>query len=362
MERKHPHGSFRSGIVARLIAAFLLVSLLPIGILAYLSARETSGPGPEGTEQAHTEATGDEILGIRIAHVEVGVAAASLVLAIATAAFLGRSLVRPLRELEGAMHRVEGGDLDVRAKTNGRNDEIAHLARSFNTMIEGLERERLVRDLFGQYVSPEVAALAIERKGRLDGELIEATVLFVDIRDFTALAERLAPRALIRTLNTFLSAASSAVAGEGGMVNKFGGDSVLAVFGTPLNPAEDHAGRAVRAALAILEAVERFNADERDPHHPDLRVGIGVATGEVVAGNVGGDDKVEYTVIGDAVNLASRLQTLTKETGQPILVSDPTARAAGAVASFSSVGDVTVRGKREPVHTCAVRALTNTKM
>jgi adenylate cyclase len=354
VEPKHPHGSFRSGVVARLIAAFLLVSLLPIGILAYLSARETSGPAPEQAEETDTEATGEEILGIRTAHVEVGVAVASFVLAIATAAFLGRSLVRPLRELEAAMHRVEGGDLDVRAKTNGRNDEIAHLARSFNSMIEGLERERLVRDLFGQYVSPEVAALAIERKGRLDGQLVEATALFVDIRDFTALAERLAPHALIRILNRFLSAASAAVAREGGMVNKFGGDSMLAVFGTPLNPAADHAARAVRAALAIRAAVDRFNQEERDSDHPDLRVGIGVATGEVIAGNVGGEDKVEYTVIGDAVNLASRLQTLTKETGQPILVSDPTARAAGAVASFITVGDVTVRGKREPVHTCAV--------
>jgi adenylate cyclase len=347
------------GVVARLIAAFLLVSLLPIGILAYLSARETSGPAPEQSAEAQAEASGEEILGVRIAHVEVGVAAASLVLAIATAVFLGRSLVRPLRELEGAMHRVESGDLDVRAKTNGRDDEIAHLARSFNRMIEGLERERLVRDLFGQYVSPEVAALAIERKGRLEGQLVEATVLFVDIRDFTALAERLAPEVLIRILNRFLSAASAAVAGEGGMVNKFGGDSILAVFGTPLNPADDHAGRAVRAALAVLAAVDQFNAEERGPDNLDLRVGIGVATGEIVAGNVGGDDKVEYTVIGDAVNLASRLETLTKEAGQPILVSDRTARAAVAVASFITVGDVAVRGKRELVHTCAVvEALT----
>ena len=356
MQGEHAHGALRSGVVARLIAAFLLVSLLPIGILAYLSARETSG---SSTEEAHTEATGDEILGVPIAHVEVGVAVASLVLAIATAAFLGRSLVRPLRELEKAMHRVESGDLEVRAKTNGRNDEIAHLAHSFNNMVEGLERERLVRDLFGQYVSPEVAALAIERRGRLEGQLVEATVLFVDIRDFTGLSERLAPHLLIRALNRFLSAASAAVAGEGGMVNKFGGDSILAVFGTPLNPAPDHAAHAVRAALAVLAAVDRFNAEERDPDHLDLRVGIGVATGELVAGNVGGDDKVEYTVIGDAVNLASRLQALTKETGQRVLVSDVTARAAGAAASFSTVGDVTVRGKREPVHTCAVvEALT----
>jgi adenylate cyclase len=338
------------------MVAFLLVSLLPIGILAYLSARETSEPVGE---QAEAQPSGDEILGVRIAHVEVGVAAASFVLALATAALVGRSLVRPLRGLEQAMHRVEGGDLEVRAKTNGRRDEIAHLARSFNSMIEGLERERLVRDLFGQYVSPEVAALAIERKGQLEGSLVEATVLFVDIRDFTTLAERVAPETLIRTLNRFLSEASAAVAREGGMVNKFGGDSLLAVFGTPLNPAQDHAGRAVRAALDILRAVGRFNADTQDPVPLELRVGIGIATGDVVAGNVGGEHKVEYTVIGDAVNLASRLQTLTKETGQPVLVSDATARAAGAVASFTTIGDVTVRGKREPVHTCAiVEALT----
>jgi adenylate cyclase len=333
------------------MVAFLLVSLLPIGILAYLSARETSEPAGE---HAEAQPTGDEILGVRIAHVEVGVAAASFVLALATAVIVGRSLVRPLRSLEEAMHRVEGGDLEVRAKTNGRRDEIAHLARSFNSMIEGLERERLVRDLFGQYVSPEVASLAIERKGELEGSLVEATVLFVDIRDFTALAERVPPEALIRTLNRFLSEASAAVAREGGMVNKFGGDSLLAVFGTPLNPAEDHAGRAVQTALDILGAVQRFNANNEDPASLKLRVGIGIATGEVVAGNVGGEHKVEYTVIGDAVNLASRLQTLTKETGESILVSDATARAAGAVATFTTVGDVAVRGKQEPVHTCAV--------
>ena len=360
MKHEHPRGAFRSTVVARLIAAFLLVSLLPIGILAYLSARETGDPT---AEHAEAGAPRDEILGIRIAHVEVGVAAASILIAVATAVLVGRSLVRPLRKLEGAMHRVEAGDLDVRAATNGANDEIAHLARSFNSMVEGLERERLVRDLFGQYVSPEVAALAIEHKGRLEGRLVDATVLFVDIRDFTTLAERLAPETLIRTLNRFLSAASAAVAGEGGMVNKFGGDSLLAVFGTPLNPAEDHAGRAVRAALDILAAVERFNVEEREGGLPELRVGVGIATGEIVAGNVGGAEKVEYTVIGDAVNLASRLQTLTKETGQRILVSDATARAAGAAASFVTVGDFTVRGKRELVHTCAVvDSLTSSSM
>ncbi len=312
MNHHHRHSAFRSSVVARLIAAFLLVSLLPIGILAYLSARETSEPA---TEHAEGRAGGEEILGIRIAHVEVGVANREL--------RPGARHGRPCRSLAGAAAaQARGLDASCRERrprcpreTNGRKDEIAHLARSFNSMVEGLERERLVRDLFGQYVSPEVAALAIERKGRLEGSLVEATVLFVDIRDFTALTERVPPKALIRSLNRFLSAASATVAGEGGMVNKFGGDSLLAVFGTPLNPADDHAGRAVRAALNILDTVERLNRDSQDPALRELRVGIGIATGDVVAGNVGGEHKVEYTVIGDAVNLASRLQTLTKETG-----------------------------------------------
>jgi adenylate cyclase len=354
VEPAHHHGRLRSTIVTRLVAAFLLVSLLPIGIFAYLSVRESSAPATE--EEAHPEGSHDEILGIRIAHLEAGMAGASLVLAVSVALVLGRSLVRPLRALEQAMHEVERGDLDVRAHTNGSDDEIAHLARSFNSMIEGLERERLVRDLFGQYVSPEVAQLAIERKGRLDGEVVEATVLFVDIRDFTSLAETLPPSLLIRTLNGFFAAASAAVAHDGGIVNKFGGDSLLAVFGTPLNPAPDHAGRAVRAALAILRGVARLNADRDEDDTSELRVGIGIATGEVVAGNVGGEDKVEYTVIGDAVNTSSRLQTLTKEIGETILVSDETARAAAGVASFRTVGDVTLRGKRAPVHACTVAA------
>jgi adenylate cyclase len=352
VERLHHHGRLRSTIVARLVAAFLLVSLLPIGIFAFLAARESSAPEIEG--EAHLEASHDEILGIQIAHLEAGVAAASFILAIVVALMVGRSLVRPLRALEQAMHEVERGDLDVRAKTNGSDDEIAHLARSFNSMVEGLERERLVRDLFGQYVSPEVAELAIERKGQLEGELVDATVLFVDIRDFTSLAERLPPARLISTLNRFFAAAAAAVAGEGGMVNKFGGDSLLAVFGTPLNPTPDHAGRAVRAAIAIVRGVARLNAERGEDDSSELRVGVGVATGEVVTGNVGGKDKVEYTVIGDAVNTASRLQTLTKETGQSILVSDETARAAAGVASFRTLGDLTLRGKRAPVHACTV--------
>jgi adenylate cyclase len=126
------------------------------------------------------------------------------------------------------------------------------------------------------------------------------------------------------------------------------------VFGTPLNPTPDHAGRAVRAAIAIVRGVARLNAERGEDDSSELRVGVGVATGEVVTGNVGGKDKVEYTVIGDAVNTASRLQTLTKETGQSILVSDETARAAAGVASFRTLGDLTLRGKRAPVHACTV--------
>jgi adenylate cyclase len=132
-------------------------------------------------------------------------------------------------------------------------------------------------------------------------------------------------------------------------VNKFGGDSVLAVFGTPLNPADGHACLAVQAGLRILRELEAFNREQAEAGLPEVMIGIGIATGDVVAGNVGGGGKVEYTVIGDAVNVASRLQALTKELGEPLLVSAATAEASSQLCRVTPIGEVGVRGRTESV-------------
>jgi adenylate cyclase len=325
-------------IVRRLLVAFLVVSLLPIGAFAYLSSREGEG------EEAHAE----ELLGLPIATIELLVAGIALLLSIGVALFLGRTLVRPLRRLEGSMRRVEQGDLDARAEVSSR-DEIGQLAGSFNRMVEGLEREVLLRDLLGQYLTPELARAAIEQRGRLDGQLVTCTALFADIRNFTGLTEALPPETLLSMLNRYFARVSGAIVAESGLVNKFGGDSVLAVFGTPLNPADDHACLAVQAGLRILRELEAFNREQADAGLPEVMIGIGIATGDVVAGNVGGGGKVEYTVIGDAVNVASRLQALTKELGEALLVSAATAEASSQLCRVTPIGEVGVRGRAESV-------------
>jgi adenylate cyclase len=251
------------------------------------------------------------------------------------------------------MRAVESGDLDASATVKS-NDEIGHLSMAFNEMLTAVKREALVRDLFGQYVSPEVARLAIEQEGRLEGQVQHCTVLFVDIRRFTALAEVLPPARLIGTLNRYFERMLVAVQAEGGIVNKFGGDSLLAVFGSPLNPMPDHAPRAVSAALGMRIALRAFNAEERATEMPELQVGFGIASGEVVAGNIGSRRKLEYTVIGDPVNLAARLQELTPELGAEILVSAETARAVGDAAKLRSLGEIEVRGRAQRVEVFAV--------
>ena len=345
-----PQPRARASIIKRLLLGFVIVSLIPILVLAALSLREAAdegGENPAGGELAGSD-THATIVGLPIEVVELSVAGASLMLAVVTALYVGQTIIRPLRQLEASMHRVESGDLEATAAIV-RDDEIGHLAAAFNRMVGGLKREALVRDLFGQYVSPQVARLAIEREGSLEGQVIECTVLFVDIRRFTGLAEVLPPARLIGTLNRYFERMLVVVEDEGGIVNKFGGDSLLAVFGSPLNPSPDHAERAVRASLGMSAALADFNREQQDAEMPELHVGFGLATGELVAGNVGSERKLEYTVIGDPVNLAARLQELTPELGVSILMSAETARRAESVARLRSHGQIEVRGRAEPV-------------
>jgi adenylate cyclase len=288
---------------------------------------------------------------------ELAVAGASLLLGVAMALYIARTLIRPVRALEAAMSQAEAGQLDSFVPVTAW-DEIGHLAAAFNQMLRGLQREALIRDLFGQYVTPEVARVAIEQRGQLDGQLVNCTVLFADIRGFTPLTEKLPPAVLITLLNRYFTAMSTVVVDEGGLVNRFGGDSLLAIFGTPLNPNPDHPLRAVRTALRMLSALAEFNREEAAADLPEIRIGIGVATGELVAGNIGSSKKVEYTVIGDAVNLAARLQALTKEYGQEILISAETARAARGSARLKPICEVEIRGKAEPVDVFAVEGVT----
>jgi adenylate cyclase len=343
-------GLRRIPIVPRLVAAFVVVSLLPIVTLAGVAlyeSHEASAGHVEG--ELAEETTGEStILGLRTDVIELSVAGFGLATSVLVALLIGRTVVRPLRELEHTIDRVEGGEATARADVTG-DDELGRLAGSFNRMLAGLEREAAIRDLFGQYVTPELAAAAIEDPSRLEGQLVTSTVLFADIRDFTGLSESVPASELLALLNRYFDRMAHVIVEAGGFVNKLGGDSLLAVFGTPLNPDKDHAADAVRAALAMEQALADFNEEQRLAFLPEVMIGIGVASGDVVAGNLGSSSKLEYTVIGNAVNVAARLQELTKELGVPVLLSAETARLAGDTARFADVGEVDVRGKARPV-------------
>jgi adenylate cyclase len=209
-------------------------------------------------------------------------------------------------------------------------------------MVDGLrERERL-HDLFGRHVGTEVAHAALQGSGSLGGEQCDATALFVDIIGSTSLGERLAPTEVVELLNEYFAEVVAAVRAEGGWVNKFEGDSALCVFGPPVGHA-DHAARALRAAAAMRNGLLALKQ-----RRPDVDAGIGVATGVVVAGNIGTDDRFEFTVIGDPVNTASRVSELAKSVGGRVLTTAATIDASGIDRSgWQPIEAVTLRGRNE---------------
>jgi adenylate cyclase len=278
-----------------------------------------------------------------------------ILLAVILALTLGASLVEPVETIGRGLAAVREGNLEVEIAVTA-NDELGMLASGFNAMVAGLRREEVIRRMFGLYVTPEVADYAIQHGVELGGgQLTEATVMFVDIRGFTSIAEKLVPEAVIALLNRYFQAISGVVIQHGGLVNKFGGDSLLAIFGSPLNPATDHAQQAVLSAEAIVQSLEHFNQDQRRRDEPTLQVGIGLASGPVLAGNVGSTERLEYTVIGDTVNLASRLDALTKELDVPVLLTEATARAVVEGTALQQVGEVQLRGRQEPVQVYALQ-------
>jgi class 3 adenylate cyclase len=253
----------------------------------------------------------------------------------------------PIADLRDATRRVGAGDLDVRVPVVS-TDETGELAASFNAMVAGLGERARLRDAFGTFVDPALIERVLAEGTDLRGEEVEVSVLFLDVRGFTAYAERAAPREVVATLNELYEAVVPVVLHHGGHANKFIGDGLLAVFGAPDRHA-DHADRAVAAAREIAALVAGRFGDR-------LRVGIGVNSGPVVAGTIGGGGRREFTVIGDPVNTAARVQAATRETGDDVLVTEATLRALGAGRdAFDERPSAPLRGKREPVRLYAPR-------
>jgi adenylate cyclase len=272
--------------------------------------------------------------------------AVAFVASLLGASAIARGVTRPVLTLVAATRRVQEGDYGS-AVTVDRADEIGELAGAFNRMTQGLAERDRVRDLLGKVVDPAVAEELLSKDLELGGEEREVSILFSDIRGFTALSERHQPAQLLDLLNRYLTHMSGAIEAEGGVVDKYIGDAVMALFGAPLGHGDD-APRAIRAALAMGRELLELNRELAAQGLPEIATGIGINTGLVVAGNMGSARRLNYTVIGDNVNLASRIEGLTRFYGVPLIVSESTAAAAPGFR-YRELDLVRVKGKQEPV-------------
>jgi adenylate cyclase len=276
-----------------------------------------------------------------------------IVLGIVIAIFMGESFSRPISDLVLASNEIGLGNLRYRIKRI-RNDELGDLASSFNFMGGELLKKALMQESFGKYVGSEVLDLIMADPENvwLKGKRSQASILFTDIRGFTSYSETREPEQVVEALNAYFDIATRTIHKFGGYVDKFIGDAVMGVFGVPLE-SKDHAGQAVRAALAMQK--EFAEAGPRLGNEVVTRVGIGINSGPVVSGNIGSQDKMEYTVIGDAVNVASRLNNLAGP-GETV-ISKSVRDALPGLLELQPLPPQKVKGKSEPLEVFKVLAI-----
>ncbi|WP_183096387.1 adenylate/guanylate cyclase domain-containing protein [Nocardioides stalactiti] len=252
---------------------------------------------------------------------------------------LADAITVPIDRVRKAMHQVAHGDLGVRVPVTTA-DELGELAHDFNLMARGLEEREQMREAFGTYVDKEVAALILSGQFPEEGVEVDVSIMFCDVRGFTSYAERAPATEVVATLNRLFSVMVPIVDRHGGHVDKFIGDGLLAVFGAP-EVFEDHADRAFAAAREIVEATASIGTG--------LSVAAGVNTGRVVAGSIGGAGRLNFSVIGDAVNVAARVEAATRQTGDDVLITAATAAMLRAEVPLVSRGSLPLKGKAEPL-------------
>jgi class 3 adenylate cyclase len=314
----------RESLRVKLLAALPLVNVITGVVVAGITSR--------------SDQTGIAALGVGVLVATAVAFTISLVLTLRVSA----AVARPVGELQRASELVEQGNFDVTVPVTSA-DEIGGLARSFNRMVAGLAERERIREAFGTYVDHGVAEqILTDDDAMLEGEEVEVTVLFLDIRDFTSFAHRAPAPEVVSTLNRLFERVVPIVHEHGGHVDKFIGDGLLAVFGAPERH-PDHAARALSAAREIVRQAEEALGGE-------LEIGVGLNSGPVVAGSIGGAGRLNFSVIGDAVNVAARVEAATRRTGDRILLTERTRELlADEGASLAERHDIELRGVPEPV-------------
>jgi adenylate cyclase len=326
----------RLTVRVRLLAIFLLVGLVPLSLMAILTWSRASLM----VEADRAVAAGllDNMSAMILFLLGMGIVAA-----VGLALFVSRSVSAPLRDVEAAMERVGRGDLETRAPVVS-NDEIGAVAEGFNRMVTGLRERERIRETFGKYVSPEVRDEILAGRVSLGGQVREVTILFSDLRDFTPWVESHPPDEVVRDINAYFTLMEGAIRAHGGLVVQFIGDEIEAVFGAPV-PEPRHADHALAAALDMCRRLEEWNETRRAAGQIMLRHGIGIHTGDVIAASIGSPERLSYALVGDPVNLASRIQGLTKEVGGVVLVSGDTVRRLKDPMGLEALPAVRVKGR-----------------
>jgi adenylate cyclase len=284
-----------------------------------------------------------------------GVLAVAAALSVTFGSRLAGVMSRALRLVNDALLRVEKLDY-VHVEPVHTGDELEALASGFNRMVDGLKERDKLRSTFGKYMTASVMEHLLAGKVALGGESLKVTILFTDIRSFATISERMDPQQLVGLLNEYFTEMVAIVMQEDGVVDKYIGDAIMAVFGAPVPNPQD-AVHAVRAAVRMRGALESLNLRLVERGIPALRTGIGIHTGEVVAGNIGSEKRMEYTVIGDPVNVASRLETSTKDLGVDVLISQDTFELTKDIIETRPVREILVKGRAQSVMTYEVLGL-----
>ncbi len=279
-----------------------------------------------------------------------------LVLSLFGAFYIARSVTEPVRALARAARSVETGNYDQAVEV-AQQDELGDLAASFNRMTRGLAERDKVRNLLGKVVSHAIAEKLLSQDVMLGGEEREVTVMFADLRGFTSFCEKQPAQDVVAVLNLYLTRISEIIEANNGVVDKYLGDGVMALFGAPVSY-DDDCGNALRASLQIRNALAEMNLAIQTRGMPSLDVGIGVNTAMVVAGNMGSPSRLNYTVVGDGVNLAARLQALAKDGvfGMGVITTEATLNRSRRRFDTRFLGEVDVRGKSAQVTVYSVLA------
>jgi adenylate cyclase len=266
--------------------------------------------------------------------------------------FFGKTLTTPLIKLVGATKEIEKGNFKVNI-VPASADEIGELTESFVAMGKGLEEREKLKETFGKFVNKEIAEQVLKGEIKLGGERKNVAVFFSDIRSFTAISEKLEPEEVVEFLNEYMTRMVACVNNTGGVVDKFIGDAIMAVWGAPVSYGND-IQNAVNGALMMRNELVIFNRGRGGVKKPIIRIGCGINYGPVLAGQIGSEERMEYTVIGDTVNLASRIESLNKPFGTDILISSDAYEMVKGIYRVEPMQKIKVKGKSEPQQIYAV--------